>query len=92
MKDIRLVDVISLLGGRSRIAIYDDSKHEIKPFFKGCVDEDFKFSSKPTWTSDSKKIKEIRDKYAFYYVVKMTVFDDTTDQTLHIWVSDVQEE
>lgn len=94
-KDIRLVDIISLLGGRTRISIF---KSEIdtetgkrfdylKPVFDGCVDEDFKSKPKLTWTSDNKRIKKIRDEYSDYFVINMNVYDDLQDQTLNIWVS-----
>lgn len=98
-KNIRLVDIIALLGGRTRIAIFKsviDIKtgnrlDYLKPVFEGCIDEDFKFKTKPTWTSDNKKIKEIRDEYSDYFVINMNVYDDLQDQTLNIWISEVQE-
>ena len=96
-KDIRLVDIINLLGGRTRIAIYIseiDENHRseyTKPAFEGCVDEDFSSRPKPTWTSDDKKIEKIRNKYANYYVLNMNVYDDLNDQTLNIWIAENQE-
>ena len=98
-KDIRLKDIIGLLGGRTRIAIYksvvDNETGRItdymKPIFKGCIDEDLRHKSKPTWTSNNKKIKEIRDEYSNYFVINMNVYDESQDQTLNIWVSENQE-
>ena len=98
-KNIRLFDIIALLGGRTRIAIFksvidiETGKRldYLKPVFEGCIDEDLKFKTKPTWTSDNKKIKEIRDEYSDYFVINMNVYDDLQDQTLNIWVSEVQE-
>ena len=97
-KNIRLVDIIGLLGGRTRIAVYiseiDKNGHRsdyTKPEFEGCVDEDFSSRPKPTWTSDNKKIEKIRNKYANYYVLNMNVYDDLQDQTLNIWIAENQE-
>lgn len=98
-KDIRLKDIISLLGGRTRVNIYESEVDTetgrradyIKPFFGGCIDEDFNSSTRLTWTSDNKKIKEIRDKYSDYYVLNMNVYDDLQDQTLNIWVANNKE-
>lgn len=98
-KDIRLKDIISLLGGRTKVNIYESKVDTetgrridyMKPFFDGCIDEDFNCPTRPTWTSGSKKIKEIRDKYSDYYVLDMNVYDDLQDQTLNIWVSGNQE-
>ena len=94
-KDIRLKDIIGLLGGRTRIAIYksvvDNETGRItdymKLIFKGCIDEDFRYKSKLTWTSNNKKTKEIRGEYSDYFVINMNVYDDLQDQTLNIWVS-----
>ena len=97
-KDIRLVDIIGLLGGRTRIAVFVSEIDEnglrsnyTKPVFEGCVDEDFSFRPKPTWTSDNEEIEKIRNKYANYYVLNMNVYDDLNDQTLNIWVAENQE-
>ena len=98
MKDIRLKDIIALLGGRTRIAVFASEIDEngrrfdfTKPVFTGCVDEDFSSKPKPTWTEDNKKIEEIREKYANYFVLNMNIRDNTNDQTLNIWVSETQE-
>lgn len=95
-KDIRLVDIINLLGGRTRINIFLEHRDAIelnmpdadwKPIFNGCIDEDFKFKSKPTWTSDNKKMREFRDKFSDYHINIMNIYDNSTDQTLNIWIT-----
>lgn len=93
MKDIRLKDIIALLGGRTRIAVFAIEglrSDYTKPVFRGCVDEDFRPKPQPTWTEDNKRIKKIREKYANYFVLDMNVWDNMNDQTLNIWVSEKQ--